>query len=290
MKFTTSEVAVNPLLNGTLYTPEGAKKVALVILIAGSGPTDRNGNQTSSVNNSLKFLAESIAASGAAVYSYDKRIIAQVKAGTVDEKSLRFEDFINDAKEVITYFKAKKIYSKIIVAGHSEGSLIGMVAANGNADGYISLAGAGRTIDNVIIDQVEKQAPYLKPDLVKDFEILKKGETFTLDNQVLSFLFRDNLQQYMISWLKYDPTVEIKKLNIPVLLVNGDKDLQVKVSEAELLKQAKPDAKLVVIRNMNHIFKEIKGNDTENIASYTNPALPISVELSTAVNQFIKTF
>lgn len=288
-KFKTQEISVNPLLDGTLYSPEKTKKTPLLILIAGSGPTDRDGNQSGAKNNSLKLLAESVAGAGTAVYSYDKRIIAQVKNGTVDESKLSFDDFINDAREVIAYFRSKKTYSKIIVGGHSEGSLIGMTAANGNADGFISIAGPGRSIDLVLTDQIVKQAPFLKEELVKDFAILKKGETFENKNQMLQSIFKPSLQPYMISWIKYEPTVEIKKLKIPVLIVNGTKDYQVWETEAELLKEAKPDAKYVIIPDMNHVFKTIKGDDAENLATYSNPDLPISEALSTAVNQFIKT-
>lgn len=157
----TEEIAINPLIDGTLFsTNTTAKKPNLVILIAGSGPTNRNGNQIGMQNNSLKFLAEGIAANGNVVFSYDKRIIKQMKEGNLEEGNLNFTDFINDAKDVIAFFKKQKKYKKIIIAGHSEGSLIGMIAANGNADAFISLAGAGRTIDLIITEQIEKQAPF----------------------------------------------------------------------------------------------------------------------------------
>ena len=109
----TTEISVNPLLNGTLFSPEKTNaKTKLVILIAGSGPTDRNGNQTGAENNSLKFLSENLAKAGIAVFSYDKRIIAQMKTGNVDEKNLSFEDFIEDAKTIIKFFKTKNQFSK----------------------------------------------------------------------------------------------------------------------------------------------------------------------------------
>ena len=285
----TKEITINPLLKGTLYSPlKENKKTNLVILIAGSGPTDRDGNQKGMTNNSLKYLSEELSKNGQAVFSYDKRIIAQMAAGTVNEATLSFDDFINDAKEVIRFFKNQKKYNKIIVAGHSEGSLIGMLAATENTDAFISLAGAGRTIDAVLVEQIEKQAPFLKEEVQKDLEILKSGQTFELKNKMLASLFRESVQPYMISWIKYNPQNEIKKLQIPVLLINGSKDLQVTVSEAELLKKAKPEAKLLVIDNMNHIFKEIKGDDAENMKSYSDPNLAVTEKLVTAINLFIK--
>jgi pimeloyl-ACP methyl ester carboxylesterase len=288
-KTTEAEVAVNELIKGTLFTPEKtSKKTCLVVLIAGSGPTDRNGNQMGMPNNSLRFLAQGLAQNDIAVYSYDKRILAPALAGKIDEKTLSFNDFITDATAVIAFFKAKKEYAKIIVAGHSEGALIGMVAsANNNADAYISLAGAGRPIDDIIIDQVAAQMPAMREETAANFGKLRKGEDFQ-SSPVLMSIFHESVRPYLLSWMKYNPQEEIGKLTIPVLIVNGTKDLQVKVAEAELLKKAKPNAKLVILENMNHVFKEIKGDDTENIQAYKNPDLPVLPELVSTVNQFIK--
>jgi pimeloyl-ACP methyl ester carboxylesterase len=289
LAFTKENIAINPLLNGTLYSPTKQNKTTnLVILIAGSGPTDRNGNQMGMTNNSLKLLAEALANNSIAVYSYDKRIFAQMASGKLDEASLTFDNFIDDAKAVILYFKNQKKYHSITIAGHSEGALIGMVAADGNADAYISLAGAGRSIDEVIIEQIEKQAPFLKEEVEKNLTTLKSGNTFELKNQMLASLFRASVQPYMISWIKYHPQNEIKKMQIPTLLINGDKDIQVSVQDAQLLQQAKPDVQLHIIPNMNHLFKVIKGDDTENKASYTNPELPISTELTSIITTFIR--
>ncbi len=287
--FKTENIAINSLINGTLYTPlKQNNATKLVILIAGSGPTNRDGNQIGLTNNSLKLLAESLVNNGIAVYSYDKRIFAQMASGKLDEASLTFDNFIDDAKAVILYFKNQKKYHSITVAGHSEGALIGMVAANGNADAYISIAGAGRPIDEVLLEQIEKQAPFLKEEVKKNLATLKSGNTFELKNQMLASLFRASVQPYMISWIKYNPQNEIKKLQIPSLLINGDKDIQVSVQDAQLLQQAQPNAQLHIIPNMNHIFKVIKGDDTENKASYTNPELPICVELTSIITTFIR--
>ena len=287
--FTKENIAVNSLLNGSLYTPiKAPKKANLVILIAGSGPTNRDGNQIGLTNNSLKLLAEALASNGIAVYSYDKRIFAQMASGKLDESSLTFDDFIEDAIDVIDYFKNQKKYHSITIAGHSEGALIGLVAANGNANAYISIAGAGRPIDEVLLEQIGKQAPFLKEEVEKYLATLKIGNTFELKNQMLASLFRASVQPYMISWIKYHPQNELKKLQIPTLLINGNKDIQVSVQDAQLLQQAKPDAQLRIIPNMNHVFKEIKGDDVENKASYTNPELPICNELTSIITTFIR--
>lgn len=288
--FTAQEVNVNSLLKGTLYNPNKANKnTDLAIIIAGSGPTDRNGNQPELQNNSLKYLAESLAQNQIAAYTFDKRVIAQMAQGTLSEKDLSFDDFINDVKEITQYFKAKNKYRKIILIGHSEGSLIGMVAAQTQADAFVSIAGAGRPIDEVLIEQIQKQAPSMTAEVKENLEMLKKGQTFELKNQAMGILFRESVQPYMISWLKYNPRVEIQKLKIPVLLLNGSRDIQVPASDAELLKAAKSDAQLKIITDMNHVFKKITTDDMmDNIALSSQPDVQIMPELVDSINQFIK--
>jgi hypothetical protein len=119
-KILTEDIEINTIIKGTLFSPEKVNnETKLVILIAGSGPTNRNGNSIiGGVNNSLKFLAEGLTKNGIAVFSYDKRGLNKVDSKTIDEKSVVFDDFINDAKDVIVYFKAQKKYYKIIIAGH----------------------------------------------------------------------------------------------------------------------------------------------------------------------------
>lgn len=287
--FTTQDIEVNSLINGTLYTPiKESKKTKLVILIAGSGPTNRSGNSLiAGSNNSLKYLAEGLAKNGIAVFSYDKRIFALMKSKKLDEKSLRFEDMIADADSVFDYFKAQKKYKKIIFAGHSEGSLIGMIASKDKADGFVSLSGIGRPIEEVLSEQISENSPNLKEDADKGFALFKEGKTFENKNPLLNSLFRESIQPYMISWFKYNAQEEIKKLTIPVLLVNGTKDLQVQPIDAQLLKKAYPKAKLVIIKNMNHVLKEIS-NDDDNIKSYSDSKLPVMKELIDNMTAFVK--
>jgi alpha-beta hydrolase superfamily lysophospholipase len=286
--FTTEDISVDQMLNGTLYKPNNfSKKTNLIILIPGSGIPDRNGNQPGASNNSLKFLSEELVSKDIAVFAYDKRAIAQLKAGNLEEENMSFDDAIADVKQIITFFKAKKQFNKLVIVGHSEGSLIGIIASKGNADSFISIAGAGRPIDEILEEQVVKQAPFLKAELRKDLDILKSGKTFKLDNQMLGALLRESVQPYLISWIKYNPTIEIKKLEIPVLLINGTKDIQVPESDAKLLHEAYPKSELVIIQNMNHIFKEIK-EDSENMKSYNNPNLPVMPELVEKIASFIK--
>ncbi|WP_299526287.1 carboxylesterase [uncultured Lutibacter sp.] len=275
-------------LKGTLLTPNSEKKCELVILIPGSGPTDRDGNNVMMKNNSLKLLAEGLASNNIATYRFDKSVLSYTKEDKATIDSLTFDVFIEEAKSVIQYFKNTHNYSKIIVTGHSQGSLVGLIASKNNSDGFISIAGAGRTIDEVLVEQISKQAPFLKDETERVLSELKKGNTVDEFNPMLISIFNKSVQPFLISWIKYNPQIELKKLTIPVLIINGTNDIQVAISEAELLHAANSTSELVIIENMNHIFKEIKGDVNENMSSYTNPDLPIMTNLITSIVEFIK--
>lgn len=108
-------------------------------------------------------------------------------------------------------------------------------------------------------------------------------------NPNLLSIFRPSVQPYLISWIKYDPAIEIAKLKIPVLLIQGTTDLQVTVNDAKLLSEAKPEAKLVIIKNMNHVLKESSSDVQENSATYRNPELPLKSELIDNIFKFVRT-
>lgn len=288
-KIKTAEIEINNLIKGTLFSVENTKKKpTLIILIAGSGATDRNGNtKGTGENNSLKYLAEGLIDEKTSVFSYDKRIFQQMKDKNLDEKTLRFNDMIVDAGAAFTYFKSQNKYGKIYFAGHSEGSLVGMIAAREQkADGFISLAGAGRPIDEVLLEQIEKQATIILEDSKKVMDSLRKGKSVEIKNPMLNMLFRESVQPYMISWIKLKPQEEIKKLTVPILIINGTKDLQVGENEARILHNANPKSELVIIENMNHVFKEVK-TDEDNIKSYSDPSFPVIPILIETIRTFI---
>jgi len=286
-EFIEKELSVNQHIDGTLLTPTQSKTYPLAIIIAGSGPTDRNGNQNYLKNNSLKKLAEALSNKGIATFRYDKRIVKQIKKRNVDP-NITFDYFIEDATSVVDYFKNSKTFSKIYIIGHSQGSLVGMKAAQHHADGFISLAGAGKSIDAVIMDQISATAPSLAEDAQKAFNILQQGETTSNYPPALQSVFDVSIQPFMITWMQYNPSEELVKLDCPILILNGTKDLQVEVSEAELLKKAKPEAQLAIIDNMNHVLFNIKGDRLENSKSYNETFRPISETLITTIVDFMK--
>ncbi len=273
-------------LYGTLLVPQKAKKpVPLAIFISGSGPTDRNGNQGLMSNNSLKSYAEGLCTKGIASFRFDKRGVGHSIHANIKEKDMRFEHFVDDVKAVIRHFSKNENFSRIVIIGHSEGSLIGMLAAqDSKVSQFVSVSGVARTADVILSEQLAKQNLATHTKVILDS--LKMGHRVKNLGR-LDKLFRPSVQAYMISWFKYNPSVEIKKLTCPVLIVQGDNDIQVKVKDAQLLKEALPDAELLIIPKMNHVLKIIKGSFEDNLKSYYNSDLGVSKKLIKATASFI---
>ena len=172
--------------------------------------------------------------------------------------------------------------------GHSEGSLIGMIAARvGKADEYISIEGAGESIDKILKTQLSTQPKALQDSAFPILDSLKAGKMVTHIEPILYTLFKPSLQPFIISFMQYDPAAEISKLTIPVLIIQGTNDIQVTVEDAKKLSAADKNAKLVLLTNMNHIFRVVEGDRQANIATYNEPTLPIDPELVTTISDFV---
>lgn len=288
-------------LYGTLERPQSRLPVPVVLLIAGSGPTDRDGNSIvlKGANNSLKLLAEGLAAHGIASIRYDKRGVGETgkamqlaaeKTKTVlREEDLSFETYIDDAARWGKQLRADRRFSTLTVIGHSEGSLISMVAAQRiGAQAFVSIAGAGRPLQQIILEQVRSQ---LSPGLLKTTEDildqLVAGKTVEPVPAELNSLFRPSVQPYLISWLRYDPANEITKLRIPVLIVQGTTDIQVSMRDAKALTDANPAAKLLLIDGMNHVLKTVPDDQDRQVSSYSDPTLPVVPALISGISKFV---
>ncbi len=277
-------------LKGTLSIPEENSTTAIMI-ISGSGPTDRNGNSALGLNNnSLKMVAEQLTENGYAVLRYDKRGVAGSQAAVSDPVSLRFDHFVDDAKSWLQLLSDRG-YKKIIIAGHSQGSLIGMLVAQGNENviAFISLAGLAEDSGEAIVRQLKAQSPVLAEDARVNIDSMKAGHTVTQYNPYLISIFGPAIQPFLKSYIAYTPSEEIKKLDVPVLIVNGTTDLQIDLPQANSLKEAYPAGELLIIEGMNHVLKDAPANDmAANAATYNNPDLPLSDGLISGMLQFIE--
>jgi pimeloyl-ACP methyl ester carboxylesterase len=280
---------------GTLSRP--AKQTSsgpLAIIIAGSGPTDRDGNNPMMKNNSLRMLSDSLLKYGIATLRYDKRgIAASTKAA--NEAQLRFPDYVKDVQDWVAKYQKDKRFSRIYIVGHSEGSLIGMIAAQqAPVSGFVSIAGAAKPADQVIIGQLEAnaQVPRGMVDTTRTMlEALKRdGHVDNIpSNGFYQSIFRSSVQPYLISWIQYDPSQEMAKVKKPAIVIQGTSDIQVDTVQARMLVNAQPAAQLVIIPNMNHIFKKVPvENLNNNYATYYDPGMPVMTELVKAIREFIQ--
>jgi len=279
----------NAKIHTVLTKPDNLSDSPLAIIIAGSGPTDMDGNQPSMKNNSLLFLSNALLANNIATLRFDKRGIAKSSYQGFNESDLNIELYANDVTSLINYFKQKG-FKDIYIIGHSEGSLIGLISIQKiKVNGFVSLCGAGNSADILLKEQLK---PKLPPTFFNQVEIiidsLKNGKVVSNTPPQLNSLFRKSVQPYLISWFKYNPTDLIKTIDCHSLIINGDKDIQIDVEEAEILHAAASNSQLAIINNMNHVLKPVTGDMQENIATYTNPDLQISDELVKNIVEFIK--
>lgn len=278
-------------LEGSLVLPRTPPPWPVVLIIAGSGPTDRDGNSAalSGGNNSLRLLAEALGARGIASVRYDKRGIGASQSALTREADIRFDTYVDDAASWIQQLQRDSRFKTITIIGHSEGSLVGMLAAeHAKADAFVSIAGAGRLASQLIHEQLSAHAPAaIVEDADRVMDQLKIGMTTDSVPAPLLALFRPSVQPYLISWFHYDPAVEIRRLHVPVLIMQGTTDIQVSVKDARLLAAASPTATLYIIDGMNHVLKMVPADKDAQLRSYSNPTLPVAPSLIDIITAFV---
>lgn len=274
-------------LYGTLHAPKNDQKTPLAIIIAGSGPSDRNG-----LGNCYKFLAEELAKNDIASFSYDKRLIGKSKSNKVKEENVTLETYVDDLCHWINLFEQENKYSDIILIGHSEGSLIAFLAAEKtpNIKKVVSLSGAGRPMQDILKEQLNtqlKSQPEIRNEAFSYIDALIKGERIKNVPVTFNALFRPSVQPFLISSFKYDSAKEISKLKMPVLIISGSFDMQITEEDAKNLYNAKPDASYKRIESMNHTLKICESMNNQ-MKYYMDKTIPISEELVDTITSFIK--
>jgi len=278
-------------LYGSLVLPKSDKPVPVVLIIAGSGPTDRNGNNTQGGrNDSLKKLAWRLAQNNIASVRFDKRGIAQSQPAAPDERTLNLDQYVTDAVAWGNLLKADPRFADVFVLGHSEGALIASLAAPAmDAAGVISIAGTARPVGQVLREQLQRNnmPPGLLQRSVELIHTLESGRTDSNVPKALQVIFRPSVQPYLISLLRYDPAKAFAALKMPALIIQGTHDIQVDVHDARLLKAAKPDADLALIEGMNHVMRIVPMDMKRQVQSYNDPNQRLSSELGDRIVRFI---
>ena len=278
-------------LFGALTTPAQPRPGPAVLFIAGSGPTDRDSNSTvpGTSPDTFKLMAAALADKGITSLRYDKRGIAKSSPAMVAEANLRFSTYVDDAAAWARYLAAQPGVTCVVILGHSEGALIAPLAAQqASACGVISISGMGRPFDVVLMEQLTAQN--LPPATLDQARTILSGlKTGKLYPEVpaTDALFRPSVQPYLASELTVDPRAAIASVKAPVLILQGDNDIQVAVEDARLLASARPDAKLVIVPGMNHVLKTAPSDRAGNAATYANPRLPLAPGLMDAITTFV---
>ncbi len=265
-------------LRGVLDLP--AEKVKQVILLLpGSGPTDRDGNNPQMKSNAYLQLSEELQKGGVGVLRIDKRGIGKSTVKNFNERSLRFETFVLDAIEWAKWLRS--LGYEVIIAGHSEGSTIGILASQKvPVKGFISLAGPGRSAGEILQEQIGKQPKEIQEMALPILATLRTGTQVSDVHPFMMSLFRPSVQPYLISWMAVDPAEEISKLSMPVLVLQGDRDLQVRVEDAKILANRSKKSKIVILKGVNHVLKKTGKDRESNMKSYADPSHRIDLSVA----------
>ena len=277
-------------ISGTLTMPKNVTdKVPLVIIIGDSGPTDRDGNNAKAEikGNTYKLLAIALGKNGIATVRYDKRGVGQSVSST-KESQLRIDDYGDDAVGLIGSLADDERFSKIILLGHGEGAVVSMIAIiDQPIKAFISIEGAGDTADKLLVDQMKDKPKFLVDEFKTILDSMRKGKTTDNVDPSLYYIARPSYQHFLMSWCRCSPIRGIKAIKKPVLIIQGTTDLTIPVENGQKLKKAKSEAVYLEIKGMNHILKAAPADEEQNLATYSNPDLPLKPELVTGIVDFV---
>jgi pimeloyl-ACP methyl ester carboxylesterase len=277
-------------LAGIIDLPPGPGPWPVVLLHPGSGPTDKDGNNPLMRNDSLKMLGRGLAAKGVAVLRVDKLGIGGSAKVPLKEEDLRLERYAADVTAWVALLRKDPRFTKVAIVGHSEGALIGLLAAaDAKPDAFVSLCGPGRPLADVIREQLKARLPKeLAASAEKVIAELEAGRTVKDPPAALNALFRPSVQPYLISMFSHDPAKLAAAYPGPLLAVTGTTDIQISGADGRRLAAARPGFQHVAIEGMNHVLKPVaKAELLAQLPSYGDPTIPLHPELVGVVAGFL---
>jgi pimeloyl-ACP methyl ester carboxylesterase len=282
-------------LKGTMLAPADNPHAPIVLIIPGSGPTDRDGNNPMGVTAApYRLLAEALAVEGIASTRVDKRGLFASAPAVKNGDSVTIGDYAADVHAWVAALRARTGAPCIWVLGHSEGALVAEAAAQRPEGicGIVLVAGMGRRFADVLRDQL-KANPANAPLLGEALPAIDKLEAgrhvdVTHMNPVLLALFRASVQDYVIDMMAQDPVKLLAAYKGPALVLQGATDLQVSVADAEMLAKARPGVTLVLLDGVNHVLKAAPLDRAANMAAYTDPSLPLAPGVAAAIVAFVR--
>ncbi|MBV9932620.1 MAG: alpha/beta fold hydrolase [Alphaproteobacteria bacterium] len=281
-------------LKGSYLAPAG-KPAAVVVIVPGSGPTDRDGNNPMGVAAApYRLLAEGLAEKQVATLRIDKRGMFASRAAVADANAVTIADYVADVRAWVKVARARSGLRCAWLLGHSEGGLVALAAAQQPEGicGIVLVSSPGRPVGVLLREQLKANpanAPLLDQAMaaIEALEVGKKVEATTL-HPPLRALFAPQVQGYLIDLMRYDPAKLAAGVRVPVLIVQGERDLQVSAADARALAAADPRAKLAFVPGANHVLKAVAGDDrAANFATYANPALPLATGIVEPIADFV---
>jgi pimeloyl-ACP methyl ester carboxylesterase len=267
----------NVVLRGTLWMPRKAKApVPLAMIVAGSGPTDRDGNSALGLNSDVyRLLAEALAAKGIATLRYDKRGVGESSIA-FDVASMTVEDSVADAATFLPKLRDPAKFSKITLVGHSEGGLISLLlAANEKPDAIVLVSTGGRPLRAILREQLaSKVDAATMAEVDRLLADIAAGRPLDRVPQGLEALFNPLVASYLKSEMDIDPAARLRALKTPATVVQGETDAQTGLDDAKLLGKARTNVKVVLLPGVNHLLKAEKTRALPQ-PSYTDPSIPV---------------
>jgi fermentation-respiration switch protein FrsA (DUF1100 family) len=290
---TESPISVKTLsgtIAGSLVMPKNVTgKIPIILIIGDSGPTDRDGNNVKAgiAGNTYKLLANALGVHGIATLRYDKRLVGE-SASKTKESQLHFEDYGDDAVSLILMLNDDQRFSKIILFGHGEGSLVSIISSvDEPVRGFISAEGPADSGEKILSDQMKSKSKLLADEFKTLMDSLRRGKTIDNIDPTLYYIARPSVQPFLMTWCRYDPIKGVKSMKIPILIIQGTTDLQVPVSNGERFKKTKSEAVFLKVNGMNHILKDAPADPDQNVATYGKPDLPLKPEMITGIVDFV---
>jgi pimeloyl-ACP methyl ester carboxylesterase len=285
-------------LKGLMVSP-GVDNAPVVLIVPGSGPTNRDGNSLHGLDtDTYKLLAQGLAAHGIASVRIDKRGLFSSHAAIPNANNVTIADYASDVHSWAKIIRDKTGAKCIWVLGHSEGGLVAMVAAKDNPPdicGLVLVAAPGRKFGELIKDQMRSNpanAPFLD-EALRDIDTLEAGKRVEVSEAntrpEIFMIFQPAVQGFLIDLLSYDPPQVLAQYKGKVLILQGERDIQVSADDAQRLKTADPAAKLTLQPNVNHVLKAVASDDRmANLKTYFDPKLPLAPGVVDAIADFIK--
>jgi uncharacterized protein len=274
------------LIDGWLTTPANVERPPVALLIAGSGSIDHDGNGPQIKPATLKKLAEQLAARGIATLRYDKRGAGGWKPEFGRPEDFRFKDYVDDATALVDYLRNSGKFSRVVVAGHSEGGLVAILTARRvRVDRLVLLVTAARRQGDLLKAQLEKTlAPEAREPFVKAIDAVMAGQI--VDPPPPGMPMPPAMQPGIASGFLEDPIVPLKQLDLPTLIIGGGRDRQIARLDFAALGAASPAAKSLWLTEMNHVLVDVT-DDADDLAAYKQPERPLDPDLIETVAAFI---